>query len=122
MGQKLLIVEDNDGARSALVGLGRHFGFEVSTAASVREALAQLDGHAAVLLDLNLPDGLGTDVLAVMRSTGHPARVAVWTARDDPETMREVQALRPDAVFIKPKGLDALLAWLQAIAIGERPE
>jgi DNA-binding NarL/FixJ family response regulator len=64
------------------------------------------------VLDLNLPDGNGIEVLRYARSAGLPARIAVHTGVADPALLQQVRALKPDALFVKPFDPDDLLAWL----------
>lgn len=62
------------------------------------EALAALDGQNALVLDLHLPDGLGTDVLRRIRNEGRTIRTAIWSASNFWALRVMVDALAPDAV------------------------
>ena len=110
-----LIVDDDPTLRKGLATLAQALGHRADTAASVTEALAKLPSHPSrVLLDLNLPDGLGTTVLERIRSERLPIRVAVVSGTSDTALLAEVERLGADAVFPKPPDLDALTEWLQA--------
>jgi DNA-binding response OmpR family regulator len=115
VGSLVLIVEDNVMARHALNTLIRRAGHATITAATVREALERLGaGPSHVVLDMNLPDGLGTTVLRRIRAGRLPMKVAVLSACVDRAVMSEAASLLPDAVFAKPINIDVLLNWLVA--------
>lgn len=107
-------MDDEPVFRNGLATLARSLGHDVDTAATVAEALAKLaSGPSRVLLDLNLPDGLGTTVLERIRVERLPIRVAVVSGTGDAALLAEVERLGADAVFPKPPDLDALTEWLQ---------
>ncbi len=54
------------------------------------------------ILDLLLPDQGGEVILRRVRDAGLKTRVAVTTGTDDAEQLREVKALKPEALFEKP--------------------
>jgi CheY-like chemotaxis protein len=114
----VLVVEDDPGSRRALVQLLSIMGYDPCAAATVAEGLARLDGQHALLLDLNLPDGLGTAVLEKVRSEGRPIRVAVVTASFDDRLMADVERLKPDTVLRKPLDIRVLREWLRAATPG----
>src|SRR5690242_2597654 len=100
--KRVLIVEDNQVARRALSALVRQLGWQVTAAATLREAMARLDERPdCVLLDLMLPDGSGADVLRRVRAEQLPVRVAVTTGTSDEHILNEVEHLRPDSVHRK---------------------
>ena len=109
----VLIVEDHDDSRNMLARLLRRHGYQTCTAATVAEGVSLLDGQHCAVLDLNLPDGLGTAVIRRIRSEGRSIRVVVLTATSDPQSLAEVGSFQPDHVFLKPLNVDALLAWLR---------
>jgi DNA-binding response OmpR family regulator len=111
----VLIVEDDEDSREALVRMCRRTGHTCLSASSRAEALAMLISRPpdAVLLDLMLPDGAGVEVLRVIRAHRFPARVAVVTAATDPRMLAEVKQLQPDAFFHKPLDFAKLRAWLE---------
>lgn len=110
---RLLIVEDDAATRFALSRILTFSGYEVATAATLAAALLKCDDHTCVLLDLHLPDGLGLEVLRRVREIRPQARVAICSAAHDPTLRRQVEQYRPDAIFIKPIDLDALLKWVR---------
>src|SRR4051794_9977496 len=89
--RRVLIVEDDNDNRDALVLLCRSIGHVCLCAASRAEALAMLVGRPPdlIVLDLMLPDGSGVEVLRVIRTHHFPARVAIVTGAD-PVDIEEV--------------------------------
>ena len=117
---RLLIVEDDDPTRFALAKILTIKGYEVVTAATVQAALVKCEDHDCLLLDLHLPDGLGLEVLKRMRQKCRNARIAICSAAYDPALRDRVEEYQPDAVFIKPIDLDALLAWVARVCSKEQ--
>ena len=96
----LLNVDDNEIARYARSRTLRHAGFEVLEAASGAQALASVERHAPalVLLDVQLPDGLGTELRALLRHADGRARVPVIWITADPG----IDAAHGEIVLHKP--------------------
>lgn len=108
--EKVLIVDDEDMIRWTMREALRGWGYDVCEADSVRAALVLLENEhpSAVLLDINLPDGSGLDLLREVRAR-HPQTVVVMiTANVQVEDT--ISALRGGAYdFIgKPVNLDEL--------------
>lgn len=61
-------------------------------------------GVDLVLLDMNLPDGHGLEVLRQMRSAGFTGAVLAMTASTDMETIRQAMALGVVQYLVKPFG------------------
>ncbi len=109
---RVLVVEDDRLTSAAIEMLLRHYGFDVELAETVADGRRRLDGGNpdVVVLDLNLPDGTGLDLLEHMRTTARRARVVVLTADMDPVHLRRLKQLRPDRFFRKPLNFLDLLA------------
>lgn len=69
---RVIVVEDNVPSLHAVSDFLSHSGFDVLKARSATEAMANLDGNRchALLLDLHLPDGPGTELVRTVRD--HP--------------------------------------------------
>jgi two-component system, LuxR family, response regulator FixJ len=113
---RTLVVEDDRSSRLALVQVLKLSGFEVESAKTLAEAMAKLNGWLpeCIVLDLMLPDGDGSAVLAEIRARQLSIRVAVVTASSDADLLCNTAKLRPEAMFTKPIDLSALLAWLKS--------
>lgn len=113
----VVIVEDEDAIRRAIVDALRMSGYEVVEAADGVTGLreAQRSGVDLVLLDLLLPKMDGFDVLAELRIT-HPALpVIILTARGSEDD--RVRGLRggADDYIVKPFSARELLARVDAV-------
>ena len=109
---KILVVEDDADSRRVLSYLLRRAGFCVVESATVAQGIANISNQAVALLDLNLPDGLGTEVLLQIRMQAHHTRVAFITATYDPERLHCLTALTADAIFKKPMVFGMVLDWI----------
>ena len=78
------------------------------------EALTTND-YAAVLLDLNLPDKNGIDVLRATRQSGNKAPILVITARDDIDDRISGLDLGADDYLVKPFDMRELVARMRAV-------
>ncbi|MFN7948071.1 MAG: sigma-54 dependent transcriptional regulator [Blastocatellia bacterium] len=76
--EKILVVDDEPMIRWTLTEALRGWGYEPIEAGTVAGALSVFEGErpAAVLLDINLPDGSGLDVLTEIKSH-HPQAVVI---------------------------------------------
>ena len=111
--QSVLIVEDDPICRCALVQVLSQLGFETVPVASVAEGLEKLDGQQRAILDLNLPDGLGTLILNRIRNEKRPIRVAVTSGTPDEALLDECRHLHAELVLRKPINVNELLEWLE---------
>jgi len=109
--RRFLIVEDDNRSRDPIRGILQQMGYEVVTAASVREGLAALDPlPQCILLDLVLPDGPGEVILERIRAQNLPCRVIISSSDHDRGRLEAVHDMRPAAVLLKPVGLSELIA------------
>jgi CheY-like chemotaxis protein len=113
--QSILIVEDDPFTRDVLVMLLSDLGYDTVPVATVADGLEKLDGQSCAILDLNLPDGLGTHVLKRIRDERRPIRVAVATGSTNMTLLDEAERLGA-TFFQKPVNVNALIEWLE----GER--
>ena len=75
----------------------------VMHAATVAEALELLVPPPDwVILDMNLPDGLGLAVLETIRRAGLPIRVIISTATKNAAIMAAIAVYEPDLILSKP--------------------
>ncbi len=105
-GLGILLVEDHEVARESTAQLLEAEGATVSKAESGREAIRLLaeGGHDILLLDLNLPDFDGTEILRSLQ-TSKPEQlrcVLVVTGDVRPERIDEVKALGAQDLLPKP--------------------
>jgi two-component system, OmpR family, KDP operon response regulator KdpE len=113
---RVLVVDDEQQILRALRTSLRAAGYEVETAATAEEALAKaaMRPPEAVILDLVLPDGTGTDVARELRSWTSAPVIVLSAVGDEQEKIAALDAGADDYVT-KPVGLDELLARLRAV-------
>lgn len=122
----LLVEDDPDLARGVRFNL-EHDGYAVVEAATAAAARAALDASIAlVLLDLNLPDGDGLDLLKDWRAAKVATPVLCLTARAQETDVVMGLGLGADDYLKKPFGLAELLARVGALlrrhAAAPRPD
>ena len=112
MSGRVLLVEDSPMINGALKLLLESGGFDVTLAASVAEAVAW-DGTSApdvMLLDINLPDGDGLEVIGALEARGlRPATTYAMTGYSDSATHQRCIAAGCSDVLIKPVPVRQLL-------------
>jgi two-component system KDP operon response regulator KdpE len=113
---RVLVVDDERQFLRALATNLRGAGYEVETAATAEEALnvAALRPPDAVVLDLLLPDGSGTDVCRELRTWSDAPIVVVSAVGDEDEKIAALDAGADDYVT-KPLATGELLARLRAV-------
>jgi len=109
------VVDDEPQILRALKASLRGAGYEVDTAETAEGALtaAALAPPDAVILDLVLPDGRGTDVTRDLRSWSSVPVIVLSAVGDESEKVAALDAGADDYVT-KPFGIDELLARLRA--------
>ena len=111
----LLLLEDDDDLGQAVVDHLVAAGHRVQWARCIAEARGA-PPWALALLDLQLPDGDGLELLHDWRAEGVTRPVIVLTARDQvSDRIRGLQA-GADDYLVKPFDLDELLARVDAVA------
>jgi DNA-binding response OmpR family regulator len=105
----ILVVDDEPRLRQAFARSLTAHGHSVDLAATCREAIQAASNRAydLMLLDVNLPDGAGWDVLRELDSRGRSTRAVVISAV--PPSAARVREFRPFGVLHKPFPVDALL-------------
>ncbi|MEW1952500.1 response regulator [Terrabacter sp. NPDC080008] len=103
---RVLVVEDEPVAAEAHTAyVGRVDGFEVvATVGTSQAALKALQDKQidVVLLDMNLPDRHGLDVVRAMRAAGHRADVIAVTSARDLDIVRAAVSLGIVQYLLKP--------------------
>jgi two-component system KDP operon response regulator KdpE len=115
-GERVLVVDDEPQFLRALRTNLRGAGYDVATATTAAEALnaAALDPPEAIILDLLLPDGRGTDVCRELRKWTEAPIVVVSAVGEEREKIAALDAGADDYVT-KPFAIGELLARLRAV-------
>jgi two-component system KDP operon response regulator KdpE len=114
-GPRVLVVDDERQILRALELKLRNAGYTVDTAATAKEALAQaaMRPPEAVILDVLLPDGRGTDVARELRRWSSAPILVLSAVGEEKEKIAALDAGADDYVT-KPFSGDELLARLRA--------
>ena len=115
-GLRVLVVDDEPQILRALRTGLRGAGYEVDSADTAEGALATaaLQPPEAVILDLLLPDGTGTEVCRELRKWSSAPVIVLSAVGEEREKIAALDAGADDYVT-KPVGIDELLARLRAV-------
>lgn len=102
MKPRLLLVEDDSVSCSFMVAALQALPAEVDAADSMRTALDRKGVYDLWLLDANLPDGSGMDLLAQLRARFPATPGLAHTADDSPALHARLRAAGFDDVLVKP--------------------
>jgi two-component system, OmpR family, KDP operon response regulator KdpE len=121
-GARILVVDDEPQILRALQLKLRSAGYAVDTAASAGEARikASMRPPEAIILDVLLPDGRGTDVCRELRSWSEVPILVLSAVGEEEEKIAALDAGADDYVT-KPFSGDELLARLRAALRRTRP-
>lgn len=119
--RQALVVDDSRFIRRLNGSLLRRCGFEVTEAGGGAEALAALDELAEpvlVLLDWNLPDLAGKELLdAIRHRSARGSRIVVVSSETGPEAIRDGLAHGADDWLLKPFDEEALRTRLDRLGL-----
>ena len=115
-GPRILVVDDERQILRALQTSLRGAGFEVETAETAETALAAaaMRPPEALIVDLVLPDGTGTEVVRELRTWSSAPVIVLSAVGDEREKVAALDAGADDYVT-KPVGIDELIARLRAV-------
>jgi DNA-binding response OmpR family regulator len=102
--QKILIVDDDATIVSLISKVLKSHGYSVSTARTGRDALSKVHTlyYDLVLLDIGLPDMMGTDLLEKIRSSNRDIIVIMITGQPRLESSIDSINLGADGYLVKP--------------------
>jgi DNA-binding response OmpR family regulator len=117
----ILLVDDEPRLRQILARslAGREFQVVEARTAAEAIAAATADRFDLMLLDINLPDATGWDVLRRLRTTGQELPVIVMSAV--PPNPVRVREFKPFAVLHKPFPIDTLLRLIRSAGVASEP-
>jgi DNA-binding response OmpR family regulator len=112
MSRRVLIADDSAVARVSVARRVRADGIMVEERDSVASASSvDVEDLACALLDLDLGDGLGTEVAERLRAGHGGLPIAFFTSTSTPEVLAQAATFGP--VFAKPDELDQAIAWVR---------
>jgi ActR/RegA family two-component response regulator len=124
MATRVLFVDDEAGIRETLKPILEHHGFEVTTSATVFDALEQIN-HATfdvLLSDLNIGQpGDGFTVVSAMRRVQPKAATFILTGYPDFDTALQAIRSQVDDYLLKPADVPTLIHAIQRRLEDRRP-
>ncbi|KNF09750.1 response regulator receiver protein, CheY-like protein [Gottschalkia purinilytica] len=116
MRSRVLCVDDQSGVRLLLKEILKDE-YDVITVGSGKEAieLAKVFNPNIVMLDMNLDDMLGTEVLKVIRQFHSSTKFIMLTGYSEDDKMKEISRLNPDFIVKKPFDVETIKDKLKKI-------
>jgi CheY-like chemotaxis protein len=122
---KLLLVDDDEAVRYMLAAVLEKHGYDVTTAASVPEALKLITAgsYDVLLSDLHMPGrGDGLTVVSAMRHANPKAITILLSAFPEMDAAAQAILLQTDQILVKPMNIPALIEAIeQRLASGPPP-
>ena len=114
---KLLIVEDEKGLSVAVCDSLKSLGFQIDAAYTQEEALTCLleNDYGLIVLDLNLPDGSGLELLKWIRKEQNQTAVIILSARNSLDDKIAGLDLGADDYLTKPFHMAELNSRINAV-------
>lgn len=119
---RILLADDHPMIQAAVEAMLRGSDYKlVSKASSGNEALREIAEHdpEIVVLDIQMPDGSGLEVLRQLRSSGDDRKVVLLTASLDEAGFAEALSLKVDGVLLKTSDPALLLDCLDSVRTGD---
>jgi CheY-like chemotaxis protein len=116
MTTRVLVIDDNDANRLTLAALLESEGFEITEASCLAAARRCLDAAPAfelVLLDRHLGDGLGLELIPVVRAQSPSCKIIVVSGSGQPG--ESAATAGADGYFRKGEDLDELFDEIHAL-------
>jgi DNA-binding response OmpR family regulator len=119
-GRTVLLVEDEAPLRRVITRNLARRGYYPIAVDSVRDAIAEMTMQLpdVLLLDINLPDRTGWDVLRWLRTAHRSVVVIICSAVRPPSSM--LAEFRPDAVVVKPVAIGFLMDLIATASVGNQ--
>ena len=121
----ILLVDDDDALRQTLAAVLQEYGYDVTTAGSVPEALKLITAgsYDVLLSDLHMPGrGDGLTVVSAMRHANPKAVTILLSAFPEMDAAAQAILLQTDQILVKPMNIPTLIEAIeQRLAIGPPP-
>ena len=119
---RILLADDHPMIQSAVEAMLRGSDYKlVAKASSGNEALREIEEQdpEIVVLDIQMPDGTGLEVLRQLRSSGDNRKVVLLTASIDEAGFAEALSLKVDGVLLKTSDPALLIDCLDSVRAGD---
>lgn len=119
---RILLADDHPMIQAAVDAMLRGSEYQLcTTAGSGAEAITAIAEHDPdiVLLDIQMPEGSGIDVLRRLRSAGDRRKVVLLTASIDDSSFSDALSLTVDGVLLKTSDPALLIDCLDSVSAGD---
>jgi two-component system, NarL family, nitrate/nitrite response regulator NarL len=119
---RILLADDHPMIQAAVEAMLRGSDYKlVAKAGSGNEALREIEEHdpEIVVLDIQMPDGTGLEVLRQLRSSGDDRKVVLLPASIDEAGFAEALSLKVDGVLLKTSDPALLIDCLDSVRAGD---
>jgi DNA-binding response OmpR family regulator len=120
--KRILVVDDDRQILILMKNLLKEFRFDSLTASTGAEAigLVERENLDLMLLDINLPDLRGEEVIAAVRSRGADRGLPIVVLSGEPLDRNQVRAMGADVAVQKPFDIHELRTTLERLLARER--
>ena len=121
---RIFLLEDHSWFRKALADLlERELGFEVvaqagSLAEARKEAARKAERIDLAVVDLLLPDGIGTELIRDLRAASPGVPVLVLTVAQGPDLRAWVRSMGADEMISKDASVEEIFAAVRVLLVG----
>ncbi len=120
---RLLVIDDHDVVRQGLVSALSAHGFTIiETAATIKEARAKIAAFnpQAIIVDLNLPDGSGFEVVQWVRKLSPDAAIIILSLNDPTQYVSIARSAGANAYLSKSQSIEEIVATLNFALVNPR--
>ena len=120
---RLLVIDDHDVVRQGLVSaLGAHGFTLIETAASIKQARAKIAAFnpQAVIVDLNLPDGSGFEVVQWVRKSAPDAAIIILSLNEPSQYVSIARSSGANASLSKSQSIEEIVTTLNFALMNPR--
>ena len=120
---RLLVIDDHDVVRQGLVSaLGAHGFTLIETAATIKQARAKIAAFnpQAVIVDLNLPDGSGFEVVQWVRKWAPDAAIIILSLNEPSQYVSIARSSGANAYLSKSQSIEEIVTTLNFALMNPR--
>jgi len=120
---RLLVIDDHDVVRQGLVSaLGAHGFTLIETAATIKQARAKIAAFnpQAVIVDLNLPDGSGFEVVQWVRKHSPEAAIIILSLNEPSQYVSIARSSGANAYLSKSQSIEEIVTTLNFALMNPR--
>lgn len=113
--RKVLVVDDSPLTRLVVMRILERAGYSVEGVPNVKRAIeiADSEDFDYAIIDLELPDGNGVELLERIKEKNPNIRVAILTTSDTPESRTAAERAGADAFLSKGEDIDKILSFMK---------